>query len=84
MRIYYNTSRIHTRQLGPVLYTITNDTITTMYNISNITEPLLRMAFKHQYSIGLKDSDNLQKCPLLAHSFTIYDELFNKFPELLI
>lgn len=84
MRIYYNSARIHAQRSRPALYAITNDTVTTMYNISSITESLLQLAFKRQYNISLNDSANLQKLPLLAHSFTSYDDLLNRYPELLI
>ena len=84
MRIYYNTSRIHALPSEPSLYAITNDTVTTMYNISEITESVLCMAIQNQYSIDLEDSANLQKCPIIVHAFTSYDDLLNQYPELLI
>ena len=84
MRIYYNKRRISASRTGAPLYAITNDDITTMYNITQITEFDLITAFNNQYAIQTQDIPKMHQLPLLVPHFTTYSELAHNFPELLI
>ena len=85
MRIYYNKHRISAPSRPSVpLYAITNDDVTTMYNITRITEFDLIKAFNNQYAIRTQDIPKIRQLPLLVPYFTTYSDLEHNFPELLI
>ena len=84
MRIYYNKHRISASRTGAPLYAITDDDVTTMFNITQITEFNLYVAFNEQYSIESNCVLSVQQLPLLVPHFTTYNELKRNYPELLI
>ena len=84
MRIYYNKHRIAASRIGIPLYTITNDEVTTMHNIPQITELYVDDALNNQYLIPSRWISHIQQLPLLVPHFTTYSELKRNCPELLI